>query len=66
MADWAVVYTTNVETHAELMRQMLVSNDISVRLLNKQDRLYLFGEIELSVKGENVITARRLIEKALE
>ncbi|MFT4677995.1 MAG: hypothetical protein ACI84C_000654 [Flavobacteriales bacterium] len=66
MADWAVVYTTNAETHAELMRQMLVSNDILVLMLNKKDSLYHFGEIELSVKGENVIAARRLIEKAVE
>jgi hypothetical protein len=66
MADWVVVYSTGAETHAELLRQMLVSNDISVRLMNKKDSLYHFGDIELSVKGENVIAARRLIEKATE
>ncbi|MCB0762902.1 MAG: DUF2007 domain-containing protein [Flavobacteriales bacterium] len=67
MSQWVLLYTTTDATHAELLRQMLVSNEIPCLLLNKMSSAHnLFGQVELSVKGEDVIAARRLIEKTLE
>lgn len=48
--DWCVVYTTAIYTEAEIIRGKLQQNEIPVRILNKQDSMYIVvGEIELYV-----------------
>lgn len=47
---------------AEMVKDILKENHIEAILLNKQDSLYLFGEIEVYVKPENVIRAKHLIK----
>lgn len=55
---WVQIWSESKEYVAELLRQRLEDNGIPVLLINKQDRNYLFGEIELHVKGEDVIRAK--------
>lgn len=42
---------------------MLSDNDIKAFSINKQDSSYFFGEIDLYVSPDDVIKAKRLIDK---
>lgn len=46
---------------AELIRQMLLDHNIPSFIINKQDSVYKFGEIELYVNRDHVIRAKKLI-----
>lgn len=63
MEGWTRVYTGNQLHEAEYIRELLESNNITTVILNKQDSLYLFGEIELYVPVESAFTANQLINK---
>lgn len=61
--NWQIVYTTNQGYQAEMIKDILENNDIEAILLNKQDSLYLFGEIEIYVHPEQVIRSLNLIKQ---
>lgn len=63
MEGWTCVYTTTYLHEAELVRGMLEENLITAFLVNKQDSVYLFGEIEIHVPTDNAFEARQLINK---
>ncbi|MGJ1205570.1 putative signal transducing protein [Sphingobacterium lactis] len=54
------VYTNAVQ--AEIVKQMLVENNIPAVVLNKQDSSYLFGVIELYVDNDHFAEAAALID----
>lgn len=54
-------YTTVVE--AEIIKQMLIENDVPAVVMNKQDVFIRFGKVELYVQPENEQRAIDLIEK---
>jgi len=60
--DWGLIFSTGKLYQAEMAKDILEDNDIEVVLINKQDSIYLFGEIDLYVKPENVIRAKFLIK----
>jgi len=48
--NWHLFYTTNRYVQAEIIKGKLQENHIPVKLLNRQDRMYIsIGEIELYV-----------------
>lgn len=47
---------------AEIVKQMLIENNIPAVLLNKQDSSYLFGVIELYVQKDHQLEATALID----
>lgn len=48
--NWHLIYTTKMSTSAAIVQGKLQENDIPVKMLNRQDSMYLvFGEIELYV-----------------
>jgi AFG3 family protein len=57
------IYSTGQPYTAELVRQMLVDNNIAAFLVNKQDSTYKFGEVELYVHRDHVIRAKMLIKQ---
>lgn len=61
--DWTKIkiYTNPIE--AEIVKLMLIDNDIPAVLLNKQDSSYHFGKIELYVAGLHQEAALELIEQ---
>lgn len=59
--NWAVIYTTNKLYEAEMIRNILADNDIECVIMNKQDSNYGFGDIEVCVPVENILTAKQLI-----
>lgn len=64
--DWKKVYSTGNSFDIELVKSKLVHNGVECRSLNKKDSAYLFGEIELYVKAEDVIKAKYIIKKAVD
>jgi len=60
--DWVLVFETNKEIDAEMVRGMLEENDISVFVIKKKDSAYLFGNIELYVLPENLLEAKTFIK----
>jgi len=60
--DWRVVYTSNKPYQAEMVKDILIENEIEAILLNKQDSLYLFGDIEVYVQPDDVIKAKFIIK----
>lgn len=61
MDGWTCVYITSFLHEAELVRGMLEENQITAFLINKQDSVYLFGDIEVHVPTDNAFTATQLI-----
>lgn len=62
MKDWELIFSTGKLYLAEMVKDILEDNDMDVVLLDKQDSFYLFGDIELYVKPDNVIRAKFLIK----
>ena len=60
--DWVVIFTTSKQYEVELVRGMLLENEIESVIVNKQDSSYLFGECELLVNRENILLAKTLIQ----
>ncbi len=57
------IYSTGKAYIAELVKQMLTDNDMQSFIVNKQDSVYKFGDIELYVHRDNVIRAKMLIRE---
>ncbi len=60
--DWVLIFETNKDFEAEMVKGMLEENNISVFVINKKDSAYLFGNIELYVLPENIIEAKTFIK----
>jgi hypothetical protein len=58
--DWVIAYTTNKLYRAELFKRNLGDNDIESVIINKMDSTYRFGDIEIYVKRDNILRAKKL------
>ncbi len=61
--DWVIVHSTNKVYRAEMIKQILAENGIESFIINKMDSNYLFGDIEIYTKPDNVMIAKLIIEK---
>jgi hypothetical protein len=61
--NWQLIFSTNQLYQAEMVKAILEESDIDVILLNKQDSLYLIGDIELFVHPDQVIPALNKIKQ---
>lgn len=61
LPDWVCVYSTNKAYQAEVLKAFLEENGIQSIIMNKQDSVYLFGEIELFVSTEDTFLAKQII-----
>jgi hypothetical protein len=62
-SDWKLIYATGKLYLAEIAKDILEEEGIEVVLLNKQDSVYLFGDIELLVKPDDVLRAKFLLKE---
>jgi hypothetical protein len=60
-SDWKCIYSSGNLSEVIILKGLLESEEIQCVIINKQDSVYLFGEAELYVKTEDVLTAKRLI-----
>jgi predicted glycosyltransferase len=63
MKDWCRVYDTELEHRAEIVKSILIENQIMAVVVNKSDSMYkVFEKYELHVAPENVLKALKIIE----
>jgi len=61
---WQQIYFSDKMHLIEIVRAVLAENNIESFVVNKQDSTYItIGDIELYVKGEDVVLAKFLIDK---
>jgi hypothetical protein len=46
---------------AEMVKNLLADNDIECVIMNKQDSVYMFGDIEVYVPTNETLKAKQLI-----
>ncbi len=62
--DWVKIYTTHQVYQAEILKKVLADNDIGAITINKRDSSYrTFGDIEVYVRIENVLKAKKLAKE---
>jgi len=60
---WVKIYGATMLHTVELVRQILEKEGLNAIVVNKQDSFYpSIGEIEIFVKSEFVIAAKKIIE----
>ena len=61
--DWIEVYSTNDIFKAEVIKNMLISNNIEAIIMNQQDSSYHFGTAKIYTKKENTLKAKEIISE---
>jgi len=61
--DWSVIYSSNQLYEIEMAKSILLENNIESFIVNKQDSLYLIGEIELYVRMDDIMKAKLIISE---
>lgn len=62
--DWNKVYASRDFFKSEMVRQLLIENEIEAVILNKQGYPYQIGEVEVYVKPTAFQEALQLIGKS--
>lgn len=60
--EWVKIFEAPEELQIEIARQALEEKDIDSVIINKKDRVYRIGEIELYVHRDNVIRAKQTLK----
>ncbi|MCT1530610.1 MULTISPECIES: putative signal transducing protein [Sphingobacterium] len=61
-SNWTKIKVYNKPFEAEIVKNMLLENNIPAVVLNKQDSSYFFGVVELYVDQEHSVEALALID----
>lgn len=61
---WVKIRTYTTVVEAEIIKHMLIENNVPAVVMNKQDVFVRFGKVELYVQQENEAQAIALIEQA--
>ena len=61
--NWEVVYSTSTAYKAEILKSILEENEIPSVVINKKDSSYMFGEIEVYARHEDVSNAKQIINR---
>ena len=59
--NWVSVYSSSHLYEAEMIKSLLSDNDIECVIMNKQDSVYMFGDIEVYVPTNETLKAKQLI-----
>ena len=65
MDNWQKIFSTRNPAEASIIQGMLEENQIPVQLLNKQDSIYLFGDLQIYVPIQYLETAKQLLNNKL-
>jgi len=63
--DWVRIFESPDEMKVEIARQLLEEHHIDSAIINKRDRIYLIGDVELYVNRDMVIKAKSVIKDLL-
>lgn len=65
--QWEKIFSATERYKIEILKTLLEEEEIISVVVNKQDSSYLiFGEIELHVKREDILKAKRIVDRFLE
>lgn len=59
--NWKCIYRSQKAWEVDIFHGVLTENGIDAVIINKKDSAYLFGEVELYVKTEDVLEASKTI-----
>ena len=62
-SDWVVVYSSNDIFKAEIIKHMLLSNNIEAILMNQKDSSYHFGVAKVYTKKDDIEKAKKFISE---
>ncbi len=62
MTGWKKVFESRIMHEAEIVKGVLIDNNINAVLINKKDSSYHFGNYEVMVEQENIIKAIKIIQ----
>lgn len=60
-SSWLKIYTSQQFIKSEIVRQVLIENEIEAIIMNKQDSSYMFGEVEVYIHQSDFNKAIELI-----
>ena len=60
--EWVKIFVALDELQIEFARQELERWEIDSVIVNKQDRIYKFGHLELYVHRDNAIRAKQILK----
>ena len=60
--EWVKIFVALDELQIEFARQELERWEIDSVVVNKQDRVYKFGQLELYVHRDNAIRAKQILK----
>lgn len=61
--DWVCIFHSPHQQEAELIRGVLAHNEIRAIVVNKQDSFYKFGDFEVFVNRQDVVTAKFVLKE---
>jgi hypothetical protein len=64
--DLVLIFSSNKLYEIEIAKSLLLGNDIESYIVNKQDSMYFFGDIELYVNINEILRAKIIILKLNE
>ena len=56
--NWTAIFSSGNLQKAELVKSLLAHNEIQSVIVNHQDSLYKFGDIEVYVNRDDVVKAK--------
>ncbi len=59
--NWVKIYTSNQFYKSEMVKQILMDNDIEAVIMNKKDTSYTFGEVEVHIHQSDFNNALEII-----
>ena len=63
MSKWSKVYESKKPYRTEMVKDILEQKGIKAIILDRKDSAYdIFGQLEVHVKAEEVLTALKIIE----
>lgn len=67
MKGWERIFSTDKIYQAEIVKDVLMENNIVAVVINKKDSsLHMFGKCEVHVSRENVLRAINLVENDIK
>jgi Putative prokaryotic signal transducing protein len=64
--NWVKVYSTSILAQAEIIKAMLVENEVEAVVLNKQDSAFTFGQAEVYVPPYHAELAMKLLKQEIQ
>ncbi len=66
MGSWKKVFDTERMHEAEIVKGVLMENDIHAVVVNKKDSYYKFGHYEVMVEIEQLLKAIKIIQDEIQ